>query len=92
MNPIRPAAGSKASFRKVVRSVANHPYTTLLTALILIATGAAEAWETIERDIAEANVGAHHGVLAFGLVSLVGVIPDIIAGLERLIADHNDED
>ena len=91
MKPIRSVAGAKVSLRKVVRSVANHPYTTLLTALILIATGAAEARETIDRDIAEANVGAHHGVLAFGLVSLVGVIPDIIEGLERLTSQHHDE-
>ena len=80
------------NFRELIRSVTSHPCTTLVTALILVATGIAEAWETIERDIVEVNVGAHHGVLVFGLVSLIGVVPDLIEGLERLIADHNDED
>ncbi|MCH9806643.1 MAG: hypothetical protein K0U74_02830 [Alphaproteobacteria bacterium] len=74
---------------EITRSITSHPLTTLATALILIATGAAEAWETIERDVAQANVGAHHGVLIFGLVSLIGVIPDIIEGLERLTSVCN---
>ena len=72
------------------RFVTQHPLTTFAMALILIATGVAEAWETIERDIAEANVGAHHGVALFGLVSLIGVLPDIFEGLERLLCHHED--
>ena len=49
------------------------------------------AVETIEQDFSEANFGAHHGILVFGLVSLVGVIPDLVEGLERLATHHEDE-
>lgn len=73
---------------QTTRFVTQHPLTTFAMALILIATGVAEAWETIERDIAEANVGAHHGVALFGFVSLIGVLPDIFEGLERLLDHH----
>ena len=78
--------------RELIRLITSHPCTTLVTALIPVAIGIAEAWETIECDIAEANVGVHHGVLIFGLVSLIGVVPDVLAGLECLIAHHWEED
>ncbi len=76
---------------QTTRFVTQHPVTTFAMALILIATGVAEAWETIERDIAETNVGAHHGVALFGLISLISVLPDIFEGLERLIGPHKDK-
>lgn len=78
------------TLRHTIRVITGHPMMALLTALILIVTGAAKAWETIEQDIAEARLGAHLGVLLLGLVSLVGAIPDVVEGLERLVAHRED--
>lgn len=67
--------------RHVVRTVTGHPITTLLVALVLILTSVVEVY----RDVEEDAVGAHHGLLLFGLLSLLRVIPDLVEGLERLL-------
>lgn len=74
--------------RSTIKTITNHPCTTFLCAVTLIATSVAEAWETIGEDFAEADFGAHHGVMLFGIVTLIGIIPDLLEGVERLVGEE----
>jgi hypothetical protein len=72
------------SFRESLTHFANHPVTALSNASILIATGASEAWGEIGRGLADVEVGAHYGLLFFGVFSLLKVVPEIMDQFERM--------
>ena len=71
--------------REHIKAFVSHPVTTLTTALTLIGTSASEAWETIDADLVEFDLGAHHGLMIFGFVNLIRVLPDLVEGFERLV-------
>lgn len=79
------------TIRESIKGITTHPYTTFFWAVILIGTSITEAWETIGEDFSEANFGAHHGVMLFGVVTLIGVIPDLLEGIERLAGEEKSE-
>jgi hypothetical protein len=66
-----------------LRSFVEHPSTQLATGLMLLISGGTEtAYELLD---AEKNfrLGVHHGVALFGLIQVVGSLPDIIEGLTK---------
>lgn len=78
------------SLISVLRSITEHPYTNIAIALILMTTSLIEGGETLYEDITELNLGAHHGVLLFGIVSFLGSIPDLLEAVERLCATKSE--
>ena len=54
-----------------LKAFIEHPIINLAIALVLISTGLAEGWESFSSDLSDIHVGAHHGVLLFGIAMLV---------------------
>lgn len=69
---------------KFFRQILEHPVTDILVAIILIGTGIAEGWETFFDDIVTFDIGVHHGVLLYGVVSLLKSILELFEGVERM--------
>jgi hypothetical protein len=66
-----------------------NPWTNIVVALILIGTSGIEVWEDFAHDT-DAGLGAHHGILVFGVVSLLKAVPDAVEGVQRLVARHRE--
>ena len=64
-----------------LRRFVDHPVTRLTMGLILFSTGFAEAYQSLSHDLAHLEVGAHHGVMIFGLFSMFSSLPDLIEGV-----------
>ena len=62
----------------------DHPWTNLLVAAVLIATSIAEAGESMIEPLLTGDIGAHHGMLVFGVTQFLKTLPEIIEGLERV--------
>ena len=68
-----------------LRSFVRHPATQLTTGVILLVSGGSEAvldFLSAERSF---HLGAHHGVALFGLIQMLGSLPEVIDGLTRSI-------
>ncbi len=78
-----------AAMRTLARFLEN-PWTNIGVALILIATSSVEVWEDFAHEDGS-GLGAHHGILVFGVVSLLKALPDALGGVERLVARHRAE-
>ncbi len=68
---------------KRLKAFVRHPVTQLVTGLVLIISGMAEvAYDFMD---AEKNfrIGVHHGVLMFGLIQVIGSLPDLLEGIDR---------
>ena len=63
------------------RRFVEHPVTRLSLGFILFVSGFSEAYLSLTEDLSEFQVGAHHGVMVFGLFNMVASIPDIIEGI-----------
>jgi hypothetical protein len=68
-------------FLKALKAFAQHPATQLITGLVLLVSG---GWEVVQ-DFLDAErrfqFGVHHGVALFGLIQMVGSLPELIEGL-----------
>ena len=64
-----------------LRKVADNPYLNLSAGMILILTAVVEIINSSE----EASIGAHHGVLMFGILHAVTALPEILHGVDELI-------
>ena len=64
-----------------MRFLADNPYVNLLAGGILIATALHEIINSSE----DAGVGAHHGVLAFGIVHALSAVPEILHGFDQVL-------
>ncbi len=53
-----------------------HPMTEVIVSLFLIVTSLTEGWETFADDLAEFDLGVHHGVLLFGILSLLKALSE----------------
>ena len=65
-----------------LKAFIEHPVINLTIAIVLISTSLAEGWESFSSDLSDIHVGAHHGVLLFGIAMLVR---GIVEALESLI-------
>ncbi len=72
-------------FLKRLEAIAKSPYVELVVGLILVTTGLFEAGETLFSDIAEGDVGLHHGIIVLGVVHAIKALPGAIAGMALLM-------
>lgn len=70
----------------MLKKITQSPYLNLLSGLILLMTAGYETWDSFE----QATIGAHHGILVFGLIQIVKAIPEITVGLKELEAATED--
>lgn len=68
-----------------LKTAVEHPFTKLATGMILLGSGLATAYSDIANAEHSAQFGVHHGVLLFGLVQVLGSLPDLIDGLGKTI-------
>jgi hypothetical protein len=65
---------------RAIRNFVEHPVTNLCVGLLLFGSGFVEAYGTLYTDLTEMNIGAHHGLMLFGVMNVLASIPDIIEG------------
>ena len=58
-----------------VRKALNSPYMALFVGIVLVVTSAREVWVAFEQDLA--GLGGHHGVLVFGIFTLLKAFIDL---------------
>ena len=81
--PQRKASGA-------LRSFAESPIVNLSAGLVAIFTAASEIMEAAE-SAERAGIGAHHCVLAFGVIYALKALPELLSGLDaRIKADENE--
>jgi len=71
---------------KPIRFIADNPWVNLLAGGILIYTAVHEIVESTE----DAGIGAHHGVLAFGIVHALSALPEILHGFDEVLKAHDE--
>jgi hypothetical protein len=66
-----------------LKAFVKHPATQLVTGLVLLISG---GWEIV-LDFMSAEhslrLGVHHGVALFGLIQILGSLPELVEGLDR---------
>ena len=70
-----------AKIARLVRAFAEHPATRLSTGLILFLTALYEIEEGLLIELKESGPASHHGIAAFGVLTMVAAIPDLLEGL-----------
>ncbi|HZL91681.1 MAG TPA: hypothetical protein VFB96_25140 [Pirellulaceae bacterium] len=73
-----------------VKAVVEHPATRLATGAVLLASGLASAYYDLTSAERTFRWGVHHGVLLWGIVQMLGSLPDLVEGIDRTIqaAEH----
>lgn len=61
-----------------------NPYVNCMVGIILLGTGLSEAWVSLQDDIINLSVRAHHGVMVLGIFTTLKAIPEIIISLEHI--------
>lgn len=72
-------------FLKRMEAIAKSPYVELVVGVVLVATGLFEAGESLFSDIAEGDVGLHHGVIVLGVAHAIKALPGAIMGIVLLL-------
>ncbi|MGH7232578.1 MAG: hypothetical protein ACREJU_14650 [Nitrospiraceae bacterium] len=67
-----------------LKHIIEHPCVNLTVAMILFLSGLAEGWDSFQEDMRNFHLRAHHGVMVYGLFSMLKSIPDIFEGLEKM--------
>lgn len=73
------------AFLKKIERVAKSPYLELIVGLIIMATGLIEAGESLFEDVANGDIGVHHGMIVLGFAHAFKAMPSVIAGLMLFI-------
>lgn len=69
---------------ETTRSFVENPYTNLFIGMILFGSGLSEAWNTLQNDIVHMNLKVHHGIMIYGIFSMLKTLPDIFESLEHV--------
>ena len=72
-------------FLKRMEEIAKSPYVELILGVILVGTGLFEAGESIFSDIAEGDVGLHHGIIVLGIAHAIKALLGAIMGIVLLL-------
>ncbi|MBF0445638.1 MAG: hypothetical protein HQL68_08600 [Magnetococcales bacterium] len=75
------------AFMVKLKAFSNNRYLKLVVGCVLFFTGLNEAGETIWDDITSMNVGAHHGIMVFGIFQTLQSLPDIFSGVNYFVDD-----
>jgi hypothetical protein len=70
-------------FLEKLKAVVKHPATQLIAGLILLISGGSEIVFDFVNAEHSFRLGAHHGVALFGLIQMLGSLPDLVEGLDR---------
>ena len=70
---------------KRLRAFVKHPATQLVSGLVLVVSGLAEVIYDVMSAEQSYRLGVHHGVLLFGLVQVLGSLPELIEGIDRTV-------
>jgi len=79
---------------QTLKAFVKHPVTQLVTGLILLISGGAEVVLDFINAEHSFRLGAHHGVAVFGLIQMLGSLPDLVGGLDqsfKVIEKRRDE-
>ena len=71
--------------RSRFREIIHHSYLTFGLGLLLTATGLAEIWQAFG-DGAGNVIGAHHGVTAYGFVTMVRALSTLREGADETLS------
>ena len=74
----------KPALRKL-KTIIEHPGMKLATGLILFCSGLGTIYSDVTSAERTLRFGVHHGVLVFGLVQMLGSLPDLLDGLGKTI-------
>ncbi len=72
-----------------IENAFKNPWLEAALGIVIMATGLAEAGESLFEDVASGEVGAHHGVIILGLVHTIKAVPSILGGL--IIMAHSSD-
>jgi len=81
-------------FLQTLKAFVKHPVTQLVTGLILLISGGTEVVLDFINAEHSFRLGAHHGVALFGLIQMLGSLPDLVSGLDqsfKVIEKRRDE-
>jgi len=81
-------------FLQTLNAFVKHPVTQLVTGLILLISGGTEVVLDFINAEHSFRLGAHHGVAVFGLIQMLGSLPDLVGGLDqsvKVIENRRDE-
>jgi peptidoglycan biosynthesis protein MviN/MurJ (putative lipid II flippase) len=82
----------QAAFLRRVKHFVGDSRVQLATGLILIVTGVVEIFESAFVEMFGWSVGAHHGVIVFGIVQVLYALTEILEGFENIeIAELSEE-
>ncbi|MGB1879347.1 MAG: hypothetical protein ACPHTD_01395 [Gammaproteobacteria bacterium] len=62
----------------MLKAIAENPYVSLVTGILLLVTASIEIIEDADR------IGAHHGIALFALVQILSVIPHLTHSAKEL--------
>ena len=70
-------------YLRSLKTFAEHPATQLVTGLILLFSGGSEVISEFMDAEKQFRLGAHHGIAIYGLIQVVGSIPNIVDGIAK---------
>ena len=68
-----------------LRKFVSHPWVSLMVAIVMLLAGLSEGWETLQEDLMNADLRAHHGIIVYGFYAMLKAIPDVFEGLEGIL-------
>ena len=66
---------------KYIEKFVNNPYVNFLTGLALLYTSGLEVFDSLDEDF---KMGAHHGVLIFGILQVLRSLPEFVEGSKKM--------
>lgn len=70
----------KTVIRKKLSLIVHSPYLNILIGVVLLYSGSSEALLEI-REVENVRIGAHHGIILFGLAHVLKAITEVFDGL-----------
>lgn len=68
-----------------LKAIVKHPATQLTTGMILLVSGGSEVILDFLSAEHSFRLGGHHGVALFGLIQMLGSLPDLVDGLDQSV-------
>ena len=72
-------------FLQWLKAFVKHPATQLVTGLILLVSGGTEVVLDFISAEHSFRLGVHHGVAIFGLIQMLGSLPELLEGIDRSV-------
>lgn len=69
------------SFARAIRRFSEHPVTRMIVGMVLLLTAIYEIEEGLLIELKNEGAKSHHGIAAFGVLTMIAAIPDMLEGL-----------